>query len=36
MNRISYQQLSDLNRMFAEDFRLFGYPHYYVGKQPIE
>jgi hypothetical protein len=36
MNRISYQQLSDLNRMFAEDFRLFGYPHYYVGKKPIE
>lgn len=32
MKKISYQQLSDLNRMFAEDFWLFGYPHYYTRK----
>ncbi len=31
MNQISHQQLSDLNRMYADDFRLFGYSHYYNG-----
>ncbi len=32
MNQISHQQLSDLNQMFADDFRLFGYPQYTAEK----
>ena len=36
INKISYQQLIHLNRMFADDFRLFGYPHYYVGREPLQ
>jgi hypothetical protein len=28
IKQISHPQLSDLNRMYADDFRLFGYPHY--------
>jgi hypothetical protein len=34
METISYQQLKILNLMYAEDFRLFGYPHYYTRKEP--
>jgi hypothetical protein len=33
MKQISFQQLTDLNRMFADDFRLFGYPHYYTAEK---
>jgi hypothetical protein len=35
MNQISHQQLSDLNQMYANDFRLFGYPHYNNGKESL-
>jgi hypothetical protein len=28
MKMLSHQQLSDLNRMFGDDFKLFGYPPY--------
>jgi hypothetical protein len=35
MKQISLQQLSDLNQMYANDFRLFGYPHYNNGKESL-
>jgi hypothetical protein len=35
MKQISFQQLTDLNRMFADDFRLFGYPHYYTKRKSL-
>jgi hypothetical protein len=35
MKMISHQQLSDLNRIYADDFRLFGYPHYYTGRKSL-
>ncbi|EFX82280.1 hypothetical protein DAPPUDRAFT_49296 [Daphnia pulex] len=35
MNQISHQQLSELNRIYADDFRLFGYPYYYNGKESL-
>jgi hypothetical protein len=33
METISYQQLKTLNLIYADDFRLFGYPHYYTRKE---
>jgi hypothetical protein len=35
MNQISPQQMTDLNRMYADDFGLFGYPHYYTEKESL-
>ena len=35
MKFISAEQLSQLNEVYAQDFRLFQYPHYYDATQPL-